>query len=202
MARLGMAWQAWKNKMPWKKQSQLYQVWSQIKQRCYNENCRKFKDYGARGIKMDPRWRASFKVFEADLTKRIGKRPSEKHSLGRINNNKGYWGDNLKWETNSEQCRNQRKNHLVYYNGNWMTIAELAEKTGRSPKLLQHRIAYQKLMPEEAVRRPIEGGSIFIEWKGEYHSLSTWAKKLKMSVQTLYSRIYKLGWCVDKSFTA
>ena len=183
------------------KQSQLYRVWAQIKQRCHNENCPKFKDYGGRGIRMDPRWRESAVLFEAEITKRLGKRPSEKHSLGRINNNKGYWPDNLKWETNSQQCRNQRKNHIVRYNGNLMTIAELAEKTGMNPKRLQHRIMYQKLTPEEAVRRPLEGGSLLIEWKGEYHTLSVWARKLNIGVQTLYSRLYKLKWSVEKAFT-
>lgn len=151
---------------------------------------------------MLPEWRTSYVRFEAYIQKHLGDRPTPKHSLGRINNNKGYIPDNLKWETAFEQCRNQRKNHLVFWKGNWVTLAELSEKTGIPAKLLRHRLAVQKLSVEEALRRPIENGGRFIEWNGRYHSISTWSRILNINIQTLYSRLFKLGWTTDKAFTS
>lgn len=182
------------------KQPYLYRIWSQIKQRCYNKNCVKYPDYGGRGIDMDPMWKDSFGLFQMEIQKRLGKRPSPKHSLGRINQDKGYWPGNIKWQSAIELMRNKRNNHLVFYQGNWMTIAELAQKSGFEPGRLQHRIVYQKLSVEEALKRPLEGGNKYIDWKGEYHSLSTWSRRLGLPYDTINSRL-ELGWPVDRAFT-
>jgi hypothetical protein len=183
------------------KQPPLYQVWAQIKQRCFNKKCPKYENYGKRGILMDPRWKESFITFQSEIEAKIGERPSKKHSLGRIDNDKGYWPDNVRWESYIQQNRNTRKNHLIAFEGGQKTLAEVSEKTGIDHRRLQDRVARQGLSHEEAVKRPFEGGSLFIEWKGEYHSLSVWARKLNKLYQTLYTRIFRKGMSVDEAFT-
>ena len=44
-----------------------YQVWSQIKQRCRNIKCKKYKSYGGRGIEMCDRWYDSYQSFIDEL---------------------------------------------------------------------------------------------------------------------------------------
>jgi hypothetical protein len=54
---------------------------------------------------MDPRWE-SFAAFYADM----GERP-EGRSLDRRDGSRGYWPDNCRWATASEQRLNQKRNH-------------------------------------------------------------------------------------------
>lgn len=147
---------------------------------------------------MDPRWRDSFSTFQSE----IGSRPSKEHSVGRIDNNKGYWPGNVRWETKTQQMRNTRTNHLVQHDGEMKTISQLSEETGLDHRRLQYRLANQGLSEEEAAKRPIERGSLYIEWKGEYHSLTTWSKRLGIPYQTLHTRIYRKGKSVEEAFKA
>jgi hypothetical protein len=80
-----------------------YWAWENMRQRCFNPSCRDFKYYGARGISVCDRW-VSFGAFILDM----GLRPSRKHSLGRIDNDKGYSPDNCRWETPEQQLTNTR----------------------------------------------------------------------------------------------
>src|SRR5215467_13021120 len=63
-----------------------YRAWQAMKARCYNEENPRFKDYGGRGILVSKRWYHSFQEFFNDM----GPRPSQQHSLDRIDNDKSY----------------------------------------------------------------------------------------------------------------
>lgn len=86
-----------------------YKIWDGIKQRCYNKNNAQYYNYGGRGIKMCETWVNNPKQFILDM----GERPTIKHSVDRIDNNRNYEKSNCKWSTQKEQCRNQRKNKLI-----------------------------------------------------------------------------------------
>jgi hypothetical protein len=97
-----------------------YNTWCEIIRRTENENCEAFKNYGGRGIAMCSAWRSSY----AEFLKDVGMKPSPKHSIERIDNNKGYEPGNCKWATINEQCRNKRNNINVTHDGNTMCIAD------------------------------------------------------------------------------
>lgn len=78
--------------------------WAGIIQRTCNPNSTNWKDYGGRGIDVDPRWRASFRTFLQE----VGLKPSPELTLDRIDNDRGYWPDNVRWATASEQALNRR----------------------------------------------------------------------------------------------
>ena len=42
----------------------VYWVWTKVKARCYNPNCREYKNYGGRGIKMCDEWLDPKKFIE------------------------------------------------------------------------------------------------------------------------------------------
>lgn len=82
----------------------LYQIWCDMKQRCYNPKVREYKNYGGRGITVCDEWMNSAAFFE--WAKANGY--SEKLTIDRIDNDKGYSPDNCRWSTAKEQRHNQR----------------------------------------------------------------------------------------------
>lgn len=84
------------------KSNVLYSTWESMRNRCNNQNNKRYKDYGGRGIKVCKQW-DSFKTFEADM----GPRP-EGYTLGRIDNNGDYEPNNCEWQTRATQSANRR----------------------------------------------------------------------------------------------
>ena len=90
-----------------------FNVWSAIFDRCYNPNTKRYPYYGGRGIKICDRWKHSFQNFIDDM----GERPSSKHSIDRIDNNKDYTPDNCRWATYEQQNNNRSNTVYVHYKG-------------------------------------------------------------------------------------
>jgi hypothetical protein len=87
-----------------------YEAYTAAIERCRNPKDKRYYLYGERGIQF--RF-ASFEQFYAE----IGPRPSNKHSLDRIDNNGHYEPGNVRWATRSVQIRNQRPWGSVTRNG-------------------------------------------------------------------------------------
>lgn len=101
-----------------------YASWCSMKSRCLNPNYPKFKDYGARGIKIYDRWE-KFENFLADM----GERPKGK-TLDRIENDGDYEPANCRWATPRQQGNNQRTNHLINFGGQTKSIAQWCRHYG------------------------------------------------------------------------
>lgn len=80
-----------------------YRAWSSMKNRCYNRKSRDFPYYGGRGISVCERWRDSVGAFIADM----GRKPSQDHTLDRINVDGDYEPSNCRWATRETQARNR-----------------------------------------------------------------------------------------------
>lgn len=102
-----------------------YATWGAIVQRCTNANDHAYKDYGGRGVKVCDRWQ-KFDNFYADM----GERPSNNHSIDRINVNGDYEPSNCRWATTSEQQRNKRTNVKVTWRGETWVLADLCRHLG------------------------------------------------------------------------
>jgi hypothetical protein len=114
-----------------KPQSKEYIVWSSMKDRCFNVNSNHYKGYGGRGITVCERWRKSYQNFLEDM----GRRPSDKHTLDRIDNDGNYCPENCRWTTMREQTNNTRKNKYVEYKGERLTVAQLRDKYGLNQRI-------------------------------------------------------------------
>jgi len=127
-----------------------YRTWITMLQRCLDENCKSYSRYGGRGITVCERW-LLFENFFADM----GMRPSKRHSIDRIDNEKGYGPDNCRWATQKEQTRNTRRNRHLVLNGITKTLAEWEELTGISHVTITARIDRHGWDVERALTTPI-----------------------------------------------
>ena len=85
-----------------------WRSWSSMRLRCNNPNATGFERYGGRGIKVCARW-SKFENFLADM----GKRPSLKYSIDRVDNEGNYEPSNCRWATALTQSNNTRKGATV-----------------------------------------------------------------------------------------
>lgn len=112
-----------------------YQPWAGMLARCRPGKRPDAKHYYERGIRVCKRWHR-FENFYKDMAPR----PSAKHSIERINVNRGYYPRNCRWATQKEQTRNARFNVNYRYNGKRQCIAAWAEEYG-----IPYRNLYMRL---------------------------------------------------------
>lgn len=102
-----------------------YRSWQMMKNRCTNPNSRDWPYYGGRGVRMDPRWE-SYEVFLSDM----GRKPSPKHTLDRVNSGGPYTKENCRWATRQEQARNREYASVRAW--------EVAQELGLSMRTVYH----------------------------------------------------------------
>lgn len=125
-----------------------------MRARCYNKNNDAYENYGGRGITVCERWIGKDGFF--NFLNDMGERPSDGHSIDRIDNEKGYSPENCKWATKAEQLNNKRNNRKVLICGEEMTATQAAKKYGVSPAMVLSRLR-QGWPIEEALNTPKSG---------------------------------------------
>ena len=82
-----------------------YKVWRGMLGRCGNPNHVDYPTYGGRGVVVCERWKESFEAFIEDM----GRRPTDNHTIERVDVYAGYSPDNCIWLEREKQASNKRK---------------------------------------------------------------------------------------------
>ena len=120
-------------------------AWKQMRGRVLNPNHQNYDLYKDRHI--SPEFEDYAKFLE-----HVGRRPSSKHSLDRIDNAKGYLIGNLRWATKLEQSNNMSSNRLLRdtITGELHSIAEAARRCGIARSTLSDRLNDLKWSADKA----------------------------------------------------
>lgn len=129
-----------------------YNAWINIKARCYNINNPRYASYGGRGIKVCEKWKHSFDNFLTDM----GERPSDKHSIDRIDNDGDYTPENCRWATMTRQQNNKKDNTYLTHNGMTLSLADWARKVGINQVTLSARLTKRGWSVEKALSTPVK----------------------------------------------
>jgi Fic family protein len=108
-----------------------------MKSRCNDPTNAYYNRYGGRGIKVCDEWYKDFMKF---YNWSIANGYSDKLSIDRINNDKGYCPDNCRWTTAKIQANNTSQNKRVEYNGETHTIAEWSDIVGIKQNTITYRL--------------------------------------------------------------
>jgi hypothetical protein len=127
----------------------MYASWKDMKTRCDNENCKSYGNYGGRGIKYTPRWE-DFENFLADMCTGY----SDGLTIDRINPDLGYFKENCRWATKTEQTRNKRCTRTVMWKGEERVLVEVCKELNLNYHTVLHRLNTGNWTEEKALTTP------------------------------------------------
>jgi hypothetical protein len=101
----------------------IYGIWAGMKDRCYNKKNPAYKNYGGRGIAVDPRWKTFQGFYDT-----FGYKLQPNLTMDRIDNNSGYSPENCRWADSKTQANNRRCTKKYAVNGEPLTVSEASRK--------------------------------------------------------------------------
>lgn len=123
-------------------EKRLYGVWKSMKSRCLNPRMTSYKNYGGRGITVCDEWRDNFQAFYnwAMANGYDPNAPLGGCTIDRIDVNGNYCPENCRFVSMKVQSVNQRRTQKCTYNGEELSVCELAEKYKINVKTLVSRL--------------------------------------------------------------
>lgn len=106
----------------------------------------------------------------------------------------------------TEEYKKRPGPQKLFYKGRPVSLEELADMAHVSKSTMSRRLNKMNLPPEQAVAKKYavserrKKGQIVIEYKGITDTLSGWAKRVGLRLETLYERLYaEPTWTYDEA---
>lgn len=117
-----------------------HRIWKAMNSRCHNVNHSSYHNYGGRGIFVHDRYRSGQPNAFMNFLNDVGEAPTNKHSIDRIDVNRGYEPGNIKWSTQKEQANNTRVNRVIEYKGIKLTLAKWGDIAVVDARTIMYRL--------------------------------------------------------------
>lgn len=138
--------------------TRLFTLYNAMLARCHNPRSKNYAYYGARGIKVCPKWCDAQIFFRWALSNGY----DDNLTIDRIDNSKGYTPENCRWVTAKVNQNNRTNNRRITVKGVTRTLTEWADLRGITSTTLACRInrgwseeeavQYNSLRPEITAR--------------------------------------------------
>ena len=192
------------------KDKRLGNIYSHMKKRCYDPNCKAYKNYGGRGITVCKEWLNPERVHlslhsnpsKGFLTFKewaLVNGYTDELTLDRIDVNGNYDPSNCRWVSRKLQNRNKRNTIFLTAFGKTQSLGQWAEETGLTVKAIDQRLRKSGFEAEKALMKK-DFRERLITYKGETKTLTEWAENLGINLRTLKNRIDLLGWSIERAF--
>lgn len=175
--------------------SRLESIFFGMKNRCYNKNSPRYKDYGMKGIRICNRWLSNREEF---FLWALDNGYNDTLSIDRVDNDGDYCPENCRWVTSKTQANNTSRNRYVTYNGKTMTISQWSDEVNIPYRVLLYRITAGWDM-EDAFRLKENRKLHFIEYRGERKTMAEWSRAFGIPYSRLKQRINKYHWEIERA---
>lgn len=177
-----------------KRHTRIYRIYHTMKDRCYNKNVLKYKNYGARGICICDEWLGengfiNFYNWSMDSGYR------DDLTIERIDVNKNYCPENCKWIPMGEQAKNRTNNIMVEINGKKQILSEWCKELNLGYGFVHNRIR-QGWSIIDALTKPKERTGLY-EYNGKKYKIKQLAEMSGLSPTTIKSRLDK-KWSISR----
>lgn len=115
----------------------VYNSWVHMNQRCHNPKNKDYDKYGGRGIQVCEMWRDSFEAFYMYM----GDKPDPSFTIERLDYNKGYEPGNCVWASRADQTKNKSDNVVLEIDGVRKVVSEWALEAPVSSFCIYKRIS-------------------------------------------------------------
>ena len=145
--------------------TRLYHVWKNMIYRCEDSKDISYPNYGGRGIKVCKEWSEDFFAFKrwAEENGYDDTLPKGNCTLDRIDNNGDYEPKNCRWTNIKEQSNNRRSSVYITYEGETLTVAQWAERTGMRHGCILDRFK-KGWTPEQIFTTPVSKGNRWLNY--------------------------------------
>ena len=151
------------------KNKSLLKIFNNIKHRCYDENDKSYRWYGAKGIKVSKQWLdepSSFELWALESGYKKGL------TIDRIDENKGYCPENCRWVTNQENAKYKSTTNLIKANEELHTGREWSNILNFGVNVINKYVRkYGKENTEKFIEKYLENPGMKPKIKQSYYDL-------------------------------